>query len=260
MNTLNTKQRLPSFERNWAFFLDIDGTLCALEATPAQVAPDPETISLLQALLDHTGGAVALISGRRLTDIRRMFSPLRMPAAGQHGAERCDVLSQHFASPIADVHLETAAERLRPFIADHPELLLEHKGLTLALHYRAAPHLKQKAETAMMYAMENLASAYNVQAGKMVWELKPKQYDKGWAIEQFMRNPPFALRKPVFIGDDITDEFAFRTVNRIGGHSIKVTTSPELADATHANWRLEDPRAVISWLGQYIDYYSNKPI
>ena len=118
----------------------------------------------------------------------------------------------------------------------------------MALHYRLAPQLEQAAFDAMRRASAALGSLVHTQAGKMVWELKPAGADKGMAIDEFMREPPFAARTPVFLGDDVTDEHGFRLVNRLGGHSIKVG-----AGDTEARWRLPDPAAARAWLREWLN-------
>jgi trehalose 6-phosphate phosphatase len=89
-----------------------------------------------------------------------------------------------------------------------------------------------------------------VQGGKMVVELKPAGCDKGKAIEQFMREPPYAGRIPVFLGDDVTDEYGFRVINRLGGHSVKVGEG-----SSNARWRLENPAAARAWLAAWLDFH-----
>ena len=130
----------------------------------------------------------------------------------------------------------------------HAGLVLEDKGASVALHFRLAPQLEQAALDAVREASAPLGSAVQVQGGKMVWELKPAGADKGTAIEEFMREPPFAGRTPVFLGDDVTDEHGFRVVNRLGGHSIKVG-----AGDSAARWRLPDPAAARAWLREWLN-------
>ena len=239
---------MPPFSRNWAFFLDIDGTLLEIAATPKAVHTAQADCNLVAALYDKSDGALALISGRSLKMIDELFSPMRLPAAGQHGVERRDARGRvHQPSFSADV-LARAAEPLRSFAQRHDGLVFEHKGYSMALHYRLAPQLASAAHAVVREAARALGKGVEVQRGKMVAELKPAGHDKGRAIEAFMREEPFAGHVPVFLGDDLTDEHGFRVVERLGGHSIKVGPG-----ATVARWRLPNPAAARAWLGEWLE-------
>jgi trehalose 6-phosphate phosphatase len=232
----------PPPRREWAYFFDIDGTLVDLAETPADVRLQPPLRLLLEQLHEVAGGAVALMSGRSLTDIDRLFPEVRFAAAGQHGAERRDgvgtIMRQQVAADLLQVR-----DVLATTIKGRPGLLLEFKGLSLALHYRRAPRFAGFVHRTMRAANAQLGSDYCLQKGKSVVELKPCGKDKGRAVLEFMREPPFAGRLPVFLGDDETDEFGFETVNSLGGHSIKVGTG-----RTAARWQLADVQAVQEWL------------
>jgi trehalose 6-phosphate phosphatase len=240
--------RVPPFQPGWALFLDVDGTLLDIAARPDQVDTHKVNCALVEGLQRAAGGALALISGRSLAQLDVMFSPLTLPAAGQHGFERRDVHGRRHRHRFPVETLAPAKEKLREFAARHSGLVLEDKGASLALHYRLAPQLGGAAREALVEAAAALGGMVEVQAGKMVWELKPAGADKGVAIEEFMREPPFAGRKPVFLGDDVTDEYGFRVVNRLEGHSIKVG-----AGETAARWRLANPSAARAWLRQWME-------
>jgi trehalose 6-phosphate phosphatase len=238
----------PAFDPCWAYFLDVDGTLLEHRSRPQEVRVEPALRSLLDRLLQVTGGAVALISGRSVEDLEQLFAPLLFPAAGLHGNElrlANRELRRH-ASPNAS--LERIARALSAIARRHPGLLLEHKGASIALHYRLAPQLRDVAEDAALRAVAALRGDFELQAGKFVFELKPSGKNKGSAIEEFLREPPFAGRLPFFIGDDLTDEYGFALVNRIGGHSVKVG-----AGETAARWRLPDAHAVKEWLAEALE-------
>jgi trehalose 6-phosphate phosphatase len=240
---------MPPFERNWAFFLDLDGTLLEIADTPEAVDPGEQEIILLGRLRNACEGAVALISGRSLSRIDQLFSPLVLPAAGQHGAERRDAQGKRHRHRFSVSSLKPAAGGIRSFAARHQGLVFEDKGASVALHYRLAPQLAAAAQRAVREAAEPLGDAVEVQGGKMVVELKPAGCDKGKAIESFMQEPPFAGRVPVFLGDDVTDEYGFRVVNRLGGHSVKVGEGPSAA-----RWRLRDPAAARAWLREWLEF------
>ena len=226
-----------------AYFLDIDGTLVDLADTPRAVTLHPALPDLVEALYQSSGGAVALITGRSIADADRLFPRRLLPIAGQHGHERRSangVVTRHRVSPRA---LDPGRLALGLMVQRHPKLLLEDKGLSLALHYRRAPHLASAAHRAMHKAQTLLGDHYSVHRGKRVVELTPAGKDKGLAIRAFMREAPFRGRPPVFIGDDVTDEHGFAMVNKLGGDSIKVGPGQ-----TVAAWRFPSVSAVRAWL------------
>ncbi|MBI2409000.1 MAG: trehalose-phosphatase [Gemmatimonadetes bacterium] len=228
---------------DWAYFFDIDGTLAELAATPASAQVSPVLQKRFADLQTATGGAVAVVSGRALEDIDAIFGrPL--PAAGQHGAERRDARGRvHQTSRARRAAIHRARAAIVPAIAAQPGLLLEEKGHALALHYRAAPRLGPMARRLMRVQQQRLGPQFAVLNGKCVVELLPAGVDKGSAIRAFLNEAPFRGRRPVFLGDDVTDEAGFVAVNALGGVSIKVG-----AGATGALFRLADVRAVERWL------------
>jgi trehalose 6-phosphate phosphatase len=241
--TGETRPGAPPPPSNAAVFLDIDGTLVRYEAHPGAVRIDEALRSLLERLGPATLGALALISGRSIADIDALFEPLRFAVAGQHGAERRSADgSTHFHAPLAS-RLQGPAVELRRFAQEHAGLLLEEKGASLALHFRNNPRAAGLVEREARRVLAALGDEFELQAGKFVFEVKPSGKDKGTAIAEFMAEPPFAGRRPVFVGDDLTDEFGFDLVNRIGGDTVKVGPGP-----TRAHWRLENAEAVRHWL------------
>ncbi len=235
---------LPKAEPGWAFFLDIDGTLLVLAATPAGVTVDSGLKQTLGPLRTATGGAIALISGRQIGEVDWLFAPLRLPTAGQHGIERRDGsgVMHRYAAP--SYRFGEIKNRLAPLVARHPGLLLEEKGLTLAIHYRQVPSLGSHLHR-LLRELVNSAEDLRLQPGKMVVEIMPIGSDKGSTITEFMSESPFRGRIPVFLGDDVTDEYGFSVVNAMDGHSIKVGPG-----RSAARWRLPDVHAVRSWLEQ----------
>jgi trehalose 6-phosphate phosphatase len=244
--------RIAGSPRETALFLDVDGTLLHLADTPDAVTIERETVELLGRVHRATDGGLALITGRRIGDIDRLFAPLALPVAGQHGFERRDARGRRHRHRFPVETLAPAKEQLRDFAVRHPGVVLEDKGASVALHYRLAPQLEQAALDAMRSASAPLGAAVHTQAGKMVWELKPAGADKGTAIDEFMREAPFAGRKPVFLGDDVTDEHGFLVVNRLGGHSVKVGSGESAA-----RWRLADPQAAHAWLREWLALYGS---
>ncbi len=237
--------RPPALTAQCALFLDIDGTLLDLASSPDRVRVDAHLTALLPELADRLGGAVALITGRRLADAESLFPGLTLPVAGQHGLER--------RAADGSIHLHEASmrglERLRRelarFATRHEGLMLEDKGATLALHYRRAPGLAAHVHRTLRTMLRNIpvSAEWRLQPGKRILEIKPDGRDKGTAILEYMAEPPFAGRVPVFVGDDLTDEYGFVAATHLGGWAVKVGRG-----ATRARFRLRDVAAVRSWL------------
>jgi trehalose 6-phosphate phosphatase len=236
-------RQVPAPRPDWAYFVDIDGTLLDLAELPSGVRFDQALRDLLEALHRATGGAVAPISGRSIADIDALFDGLRLPAAGQHGIERRDAAGRVTRHPFPAERLDWARERLAATTARHRGLWLEDKGLSLALNYGRAPRLGGYAHRLVRSLAARLGAQFCVQPGKRIVELKPAGKDKGAAVLEFMQEDPFKGRTAVFVGDDATDEYGFATVNRLGGHSIKVGPG-----RTVARWRLRNVAAVRAWL------------
>jgi len=228
---------------SWAFFLDVDGTLLEYADRPASVQVRSELAETLARLVRASDGAVALVSGRAVSDVDRLFAPLILPAAGQHGAERRQADGSYHRHPVLPDALPHVVAELAGFIARHPGILLEDKGLSVALHFRLRPELREIVEREVSRVAEMLGTAWSCQPGRLVYEILPGGRDKGVAIDDFMGEPPFVGRVAVFVGDDLTDEHGFTVVNRHGGLSVKVGTGE-----TAAGWRLPDTVAVCRWL------------
>ncbi|MEM1263067.1 MAG: trehalose-phosphatase [Pseudomonadota bacterium] len=230
-----------------ALFLDIDGTLLPLQSDPAGVASDPVLRQKLTELVTRTDGALALVSGRTLADIDRIFAPLAFSAAGTHGGEirhRGADLSPPGLSALDEMALKPIAD----FVAANRGLLLENKGVSVTLHFRERPDLEADCRAMIDALYERHPEGMQVIAGKMVFELTPIAANKGAAIQRLLGEPPFRGRQPVFLGDDTTDEAGFTVVNDAGGLSVLVGER----DTTAATHRLEGVAAVHGWLSNLI--------
>lgn len=233
-----------------ALFLDYDGTLVAIAPTPDEAVADDGLRHLLQTLDSRLQGALALVSGRPVADIDRFLHPDRYTIAGLHGLELRRRDGREMALGGAEAALDRARQALRSFSAEAPGTMLEDKRLTVALHYRGAPAVEDEARALAARLVEESGGALQVLAGKMVVELLPAGRDKGRAIAELLELPEFAGRRPVFVGDDVTDEAGFRTVNERGGISARVGTADR---RTEALWRLEDVAALRGWLRAALD-------
>jgi trehalose 6-phosphate phosphatase len=239
---------LPGPGDRWAIFLDVDGTLVAIAPTPEAVCVAPGLLPLLERLRQSNDGALALVSGRGLASIDALFRPLILPAAGLHGWERrrADGTLAPLGEPTEI--LAPFRPRLAQFAAARPGLLFEDKGGSLAIHYRRAP---QFGAPVCRYARELAAAEPRLRLieGRKVVELVPQGSDKGVAITEFLAEPPFAGRIPVYAGDDTTDEDGFTAVNRLGGISIKVA-NPEGRGrpGSAARYRVPSIARIHAWL------------
>lgn len=242
----------PPLRPDAALFLDVDGTLLEIAPRPELVYVPPILPMLIDSLAAERDGALALVSGRKLADIDRLFAPWQGAAAGVHGAARRRIdgsLVMNTDSP-ADVAAAVALNRLRPVLVDAalrmPGVWLEDKGRTLALHYRAAPERGPEILELARACVRQEDDCLRLIAGKMVVELQPQFYGKDGAIAAFMTEPPFRGRVPVFMGDDTTDEDGFAEVNRLGGVSIRVGEPAPTA----AVYALPSVTAALEWLAQ----------
>jgi trehalose 6-phosphate phosphatase len=215
-------QSPPPPSLDWCLFLDVDGTLIELTDTPSQTSADPEVKSLLREAGERLGGAVALISGRKIDTLDQLFAPLKLPAAGLHGVERRKMDGSIQGASFVDSQLERARSSLKALVEAHPGTLFEDKERTIAVHFRTAPHFADAMHDAVIDIAKPLGSNYHIQGGKMMYEIKPRGFSKATAIQAFMKESPFRGRRPVFIGDDLTDRDGFGMVEEHGGLSIAV--------------------------------------
>lgn len=223
-------------------FLDFDGTLAEIASRPEAVVVPGELIATLDALAQALDGALAIVSGRRLVDLDRFLAPLQLPLAAEHGALRrvgSGRLSE--AEPPDLTEVTRAAEDL---IGQYPQLLMERKTSSVALHYRQRPELADECLAVMAEACDRTPGA-ELLHGKCVVEVKPLGVDKGHAIASFMKEAPFAGRQPWFAGDDVTDESGFAWVRQAGGQTLKVGPGETLAQH-----RLRSPAQLHRWLRQ----------
>jgi trehalose 6-phosphate phosphatase len=232
-----------------AILLDIDGTLLDLAPTPREVWVPPGLARTLNGLLEKTAGALALVSGRSLNDIDLIFAPEQFPAVGGHGAEmRISGDSESVAThaPPMDKELK---RRLAAIARLSPGILLEDKGYSLALHYRLAPHAEKAIYEAVSLIRADLPNApIEVLPGKCVYEIKHSGFNKATGVLELMAHEPFRGRRPIFIGDDVTDESVFALMPDLGGLAFSVGRRAK-GVAEH----FDEPRDVREWLARLLD-------
>jgi trehalose 6-phosphate phosphatase len=232
-----------------AILLDIDGTLLDLAPTPREVWVPPGLARTLNGLIERTAGALALVSGRSLNDIDLIFAPEQFPAVGGHGAEmRISVDSESVAThaPPMDKELK---RRLAAIARLSPGILLEDKGYSLALHYRLAPHAEKAIYEAIALIRADLPDApIELMPGKCVYEIKHSGFNKATGVLELMAHEPFKGRRPIFIGDDVTDESVFALMPDLGGLAFSVGRR-----ATGVADHFDEPRDVRQWLARLLD-------
>jgi trehalose 6-phosphate phosphatase len=225
-----------------ALFLDLDGTLAPFAPRPELVEPLARRTSAVSGARAALDGRLAVISGRPLEDIDRILECAAGAAAGVHGLEHRNAAGVvNRAQPDPSVAL--VADVFHGLAEAEPGLLVEDKGLSVALHYRNAPEAADIAKT----AAEKLAkrTGLHLQHGDCVVELRTPGADKGDALRAFMAEPPFNGALPIFVGDDLTDEAGFAAAQDLGGYGVRVG-SPERPTA--ARYALADIEAVLVWL------------
>lgn len=209
-----------------ALFLDFDGTLVDIADQPDEVQVPAGLVDTLGSIKDYLGGALAIVSGRPIRQVDDFLRPLRLAAAGVHGTERRSAGGE---MTLLSTHpLDAVEHAARELASHHAGLLVEGKRGSIALHYRQAPELEALCLEEMQAAVQ-ASPGVTLLHGKMVVEAKPSGASKGGAIEDFMREPPFAGRTPLFVGDDITDEVGFSCVQRMDGLGVKVGEGPTVA-------------------------------
>ncbi len=240
---MKTTPPLPRAGARWALFLDVDGTLIGFNDDPDMVrVPDAlrDTLARLHAALD---GALALVSGRRMYDLDRLFGPPLMAAAGLHGLQRRRADgSEDGIQPDADV-VDDLHRRVADLAARLPDMRVEDKGSCVALHFREAPK-RERIITAAANGIARQLPGYETQPGNHIVEIKPVGANKGHAISAFLDEAPFRQRLPVYLGDDLTDEHAFAIINARDGISVRVGHR----EPSRAHYTLRNPAAVQAWL------------
>lgn len=233
----------PLIERDWAVFLDVDGSLAEHAPTPSDVRIDPQLKQVLAQLAAQCGGALALISGRSIQALEDLFEPLVPTAlAGLHGIERRGTGGQQ-AAPAMDEDFLQLAQLAQAMAAPYPGALVECRGGCLFLHWRAAPAAAPALRDFAELARARLPQ-HRLYPGAHGIEIRPLGMDKGMAIAAFLHEPPFRGRRPVFIGDDPADEPGFAVVNAHDGVSVLVGPARD----TQARYRLAEPAQVRHWL------------
>jgi trehalose 6-phosphate phosphatase len=222
--------------------------LVEFASRPEQVRATSGLVLLLRAVADGLQGALALISGRPLDDLDRIFAPWQPFAAGVHGVcvRGTNGRRDHQPDPAA---LAALRDQAAAIAAQHRGTWVEDKGVGVAIHYRAAPEAGVMIAAQAQRLVDSLAPQFALQPGHLVQELRPVGWDKGTAVRELMSEPPFAGRRPVVAGDDLTDEYAFAAATAMGGVAVIVGGRSD----TVATYRLSNPSAVRGWLAELLE-------
>ncbi len=227
-------------------FLDVDGTLLDLAPRPEAVEVPASLVDTLAAAERQLHGALALVSGRPIEQLDRLFAPLRLLASGVHGAQirqSADGASKWLTQ--ARLPDRAWVDLLR-LLEEFPGTLAEHKGISFAVHYRNSAAAEEELVVALRHFIEALVERdLELIAGHRVFEIRLPGFDKGKAIERFMAEKPFAGRRPVFVADDWMDRAGFDTALALGGFAFSVG-----AEVPGLSGWFPRPEAVRAWVGQ----------
>lgn len=232
----------------WALFLDFDGTLVDIARKPDEVHVSEELLRLLDELGRLLNGALAIVSGRTLADLDTTLGITLPFAIGGHGSQvrrGNGEIESHRLSDDAQTALAMLVENLS---RSHPRALVELKPAGLALHYRSNPVDQEELTEAAEEIVQRFPGQLRLQPGSMVIEIKPCGIDKGAGINELMLISPFKGRRPIFFGDDLTDEAGFDVANQMGGMSVIVGERKD----TSATVRLRSPDEVLDVLRDWV--------
>ena len=216
--------------REAAFLLDFDGTLVDIAPAPELVRVEPGLAATLLRLRARCGDALAVVSGRPIAQLDGFLPGVPFAVAGEHGT----ALRHTPDGPVEPGWLGEAAALAKR----HRGVRLEPKAAGFVLHYRANPDAGAALRQAAEAMVSGTGGRFHLQSAKMAWEVRPAGVDKGGAVRALMQRAPFAGRRPVFIGDDVTDEDGIRAAIALGGTGYRI---PDDFD-TPADLRL--------WLGR----------
>jgi trehalose 6-phosphate phosphatase len=228
-----------------ALLFDVDGTLIDIAPTPEAVVVPTKLRLALHLLWDRSSGATALVSGRPLASLDSLFAPLRLPASGTHGAQvRAQPESDRlaFEAPLLPASLRAGFDHL----GDQFEAVrIEDKHYSLAFHYRGHETLEAALIQELEKRMQNLPPGFELLKGKAILEIRAQGVNKGDAVRRLLRYPPFKGRRPVFFGDDHTDEDCLAVLPEFAGIGVAVGR-----DLKGADYLVTTPEEVRHWLAQ----------
>jgi trehalose 6-phosphate phosphatase len=208
-----------------ALLLDVDGTLLDIAPTPMSVVVPPDLVAALRVLRARLGEALAVITGRPIEQVDTLLGDVPYAVAGEHGG----AIRHAPGQPVERVRLphppDSWLAAAAALVAAHPGTMLEEKERGFVVHYRAAPQAGPAIGGTLAALIDAHDAAFQLMPASMAWEVRPRGADKGTAVQALMGQPPFAGRKPLFIGDDVTDEDGIRAARALGGEGLRVPES-----------------------------------
>ncbi|WP_151817231.1 trehalose-phosphatase, partial [Acinetobacter oleivorans] len=230
-----------SLDKNYCLFLDIDGTLAPFQINPEHSFIPNTTLEIIKKIIQLNIPVIA-VTGRDVNTASKLLYPIEVPIAGLHGLDIC-LDSDHYIRPdLTQINFKQLKQDIQESCEKYPDLLIEDKGYSIAVHYRKKPDLENHA----INIMQQISSDYpqlKLNKGKFVIELIPHQADKGKAIKTILNHLNLPSVLPIFIGDDLTDESGFVFINQQSGLTIKVGCGE-----TQAEYRLKDIDSVANFL------------
>lgn len=235
-HTQGLERRAPIPRRNWALFLDVDGTLIDIASSPSAVIVPETLVQTLAKASDWLGGALAFASGRPIEQIDRLFAPLRLSGAGEHGA----------SLRLPDGSIQNADHKLAVPIAWKIQLfrttkswagvLVEDKPFGVTIHFRQAPLREWDVRELVDRVIGDRSEEYTILPARMALEIRSRRFNKAMVVDQFLQYPPFRGRIPIFVGDDRTDEDGFCAARKHGGLGLRVQDVFQGRPANVRNW------------------------
>ena len=237
---------------------DYDGTLTPIVGRPSEAILSSGVREKLGALAQRPAASVGIISGRSLSELRSMVDIEGIYYAGNHGLE-IEGPGLRFVSQPAETGratIEDLACQLSSALAGIPGVIVEDKGLSLSVHYRL---VKKEMETRVADIFRQVTSPQlnegkiKITSGKKVWEVRPPiDWHKGKAVEAITREIKALLKLEqvltIYLGDDTTDEDAFRVIHRPQGWSIFVGEENAASSAEYYLNSTEEAEELLSRL------------
>jgi trehalose 6-phosphate phosphatase len=228
--------------------LDYDGTLCPIVSRPDLAVCPPQVKSLLEKLRDSPKARVAIISGRALEDLKDKVRVQGIIYVGNHGLEVENPVGTHRKklSPGRQNELRKIRDSLETNLQLVPGILFEDKGPILTVHYRNAPReFALRVREAVEKALQPFPDRWQASPGKKIVEIRPQvDFDKGKTVKEILHRFPSGRSLPVYLGDDRSDEDAFRA---LGPQGISIWVGSGAAPSS-AQYFLRDPEEVRGFL------------